>query len=55
MSDNYYCAMCGEYQIVEGDLKEAKEEALENLFDVSDCELVCHACFKETPWGKYLE
>ena len=48
----YKCEMCHEeFEFGWGD-EEAKQEAIDNGFDVNDCGVVCDDCYKLTPWGR---
>jgi Fe2+ or Zn2+ uptake regulation protein len=50
----YRCAMCGGIFAFSDDWKdeEARAEAEQNGFDLTECLIVCDDCYKLTPWGQ---
>lgn len=53
--DKYECEMCGEEFEFGWSDEEAKQEAIDNGFDINDCGIVCDDCYKLTPWGQQDE
>jgi hypothetical protein len=50
----YRCAMCGGIFAFSDDWKdeEARAEAEQNGFDLTECLIICDDCYKLTPWGQ---